>query len=126
MHRHHPANSCENLATIDQVVMRFVRRREEELGVAVLRGRLTELTRELTLQLTLFGVLMYDGWLTQAQAAELTNLHRGTIGRAAKAGKIVSNGESGRACRLHGESVLEFYRTGERARLDFGPENSHR
>ncbi len=55
--------------------------------------------------------------LTQAQAAKLLVVHRGTISRAIAKGKLDSNGKSGRKCRVSGKALLEYYQRQDAASL---------
>lgn len=56
-----------------------------------------------------FLEIMWDAnWPTQSEAAELTNVHRGQINRAIKRGKIVTNGQSGRECRVDPASLWKY------------------
>lgn len=50
----------------------------------------------------------HSGSLNQTQAAEITGVKRWTINRAVKAGKLRTNGRTGRACRVDPDSLLDW------------------
>lgn len=47
-----------------------------------------------------------EKWITLSKAAELTNLHRGTITRKADSGEITDNGKKGHPRKVEKSSVL--------------------
>lgn len=93
------------MVTLHQVCEAYRRRNEANPEAAQWRKRITDLVVENSW----LHASLDDGWLTQSQAAVLVGLHRGTINRAIKAGKIVTNGCAGHQCRIHPESLFEFY-----------------
>jgi hypothetical protein len=47
-------------------------------------------------------------WITESKAQQLFGIHRGTFGRAAKRGEIITHGKSGRSTRLDIVSVTQY------------------
>ncbi len=62
--------------------------------------------------------IMWDAkWPTQSEAAEFMSVHRAQINRAIKRGKIDTNGQSGRECRVEPVSLLKYESEREYRRL---------
>lgn len=79
---------------------------DEVLPDKGVRKHYLRLVREHTRQV----VIQCLYWFTQTEAARWTNTHRGTICRAVKRGRLVTNGEPGRECRIDPSSLFGIRR----------------
>src|SRR5689334_10232011 len=93
----------------------WLERRDRENPEA---ARLREVLAKASMELSVLLACRFDGWFTQAQAAEFLGVTRGTVNRAVKERRFVTNGQPGRGCRIHPESLLKCQRGLETKGLD--------
>ncbi len=86
----------------------FAREKQHWRAAHPEEARLKDEIRKLSGACMILQVTRDCEWLTQAEVAAILGVHRGTIGRAVRSGKLQTNGEDGRLCLVSPRSLAEY------------------